>query len=134
MEEAKFAELGRKIAQQGFRVCVNGLQKDSAQIQQLCNAIGPASEPAVFDEIAEYLAFLKNARLVVGADGGGIHLASAVGTPTIAFFSETASLKWRPFAEGHTQFDSVGKPVNEITVESVWAKIVEKGYLKDSNS
>jgi len=48
---------------------------------------------------------LKGARAVVGADTGLLHLAAALGTPTITFWGPSASWRSAPFADAETQGD-----------------------------
>lgn len=48
---------------------------------------------------------LKGARAVVGADTGLLHLAAALGTPTITFWGPSASWRSAPFADTEKQGD-----------------------------
>ncbi len=48
---------------------------------------------------------LKGARAVVGADTGLLHLAAALGTPTITFWGPSASWRSAPFTDAETQGD-----------------------------
>lgn len=46
--------------------------------------------------LSEFIAYLKNASLVVCNDTGGMHLANAVGTPVIALFGPTNPIRTGP--------------------------------------
>jgi len=49
---------------------------------------------------------LGNAKAVVGADTGVLHLAAALGTPTITFWGPSASWRSAPIGEGHWHIES----------------------------
>ena len=71
---------------------------------------------------------LQRARLLVSNDSGPMHLAAAVGTPTIALFGtpdpSTGPRRWGPRGEGHTV---IWKPSMEaIRVEEVFEALKER--------
>ena len=45
---------------------------------------------------------VKRCRLFIGLDSAGIHIAAAVGTPTIAIFGPSAPASWAPRGDRHT--------------------------------
>jgi len=47
--------------------------------------------------LKELGALMKHARLYFGVDSMPMHLASAVGTPTVAIFGPTGAIKWAPW-------------------------------------
>jgi len=50
--------------------------------------------------MSELVALLTGARAVVGADTGVLHLAAALGTPTVTFWGPSASWRSAPFSDG----------------------------------
>ena len=46
-------------------------------------------------------ALIENCSLYLTCDSGPMHIAAAVGTPTIALFGPTCPVRHRPYAEGH---------------------------------
>jgi heptosyltransferase-3 len=46
-------------------------------------------------------AVLKLCRLFIGGDSGGMHIAAAVGTPTVSIFGPMSSDAWAPRGSGH---------------------------------
>ena len=54
--------------------------------------------------ILQLAALLKHCQLSIGNDNGGMHVATAVGTPVVAFFGLTNPLLWGPRGSGHTVF------------------------------
>ena len=51
--------------------------------------------------IPELAELIRGARLYVGNDSGPMHLAAAVGTPTIAVWGSSDSRRWRPWSVKH---------------------------------
>ena len=47
--------------------------------------------------LKELGALMKHARVYFGVDSMPMHLASAVGTPTVAIFGPTGAIKWAPW-------------------------------------
>ena len=108
---------------------MNALPEERSIIEKLCAELGPRTRPVCFSDMGEYLGFLAAAKLVVGADGGGIHLAAAVGTHTLAFYAESSPVKWRPWQGDHVQFYTENRDVREITPAVVWDRIKRAGWL-----
>ena len=51
--------------------------------------------------IPELAELIRGARLYIGNDSGPMHLAAAVGTPTIAVWGSSDSRRWRPWSVDH---------------------------------
>ena len=56
--------------------------------------------------LQELIALLADARLVIGADTGPIHIAAAVGTPTVSLFRVTDSLRNGPPGDKHIRIQA----------------------------
>jgi ADP-heptose:LPS heptosyltransferase len=92
----RFALLARWLGAQGLRVVLT---------------CGPAEEPlvaAIERKVAGVLALpglsipelaelIRGARCYVGNDSGPMHLATAVGTPTVAIWGSSSSVRWHPW-------------------------------------
>jgi len=46
--------------------------------------------------IAMYAALLKKCHLFIGVDSAGLHIAAAVGTPTVSIFGPSSPISWAP--------------------------------------
>jgi heptosyltransferase-3 len=46
-------------------------------------------------------AMIAQARLFIGVDSAPMHLAAAVGTPTVVLFGPSGPYNWRPWGQGH---------------------------------
>ena len=56
--------------------------------------------------LQELVALLAAARLVIGADTGPVHIAAAVGTPTVSIYRVTDSRRNGPAGDGHIRLQA----------------------------
>lgn len=87
---AAFAGLADALASRhGLATVLNcgpGEQELAAQVQRRCRQARPA---AFSGSIPTMIALLRRARLMVGPDSGPLHLAAALGVPTLGIFGPT---------------------------------------------
>ena len=81
--------------------------------------------------IRETIAALANLRLVVGGDTGVMHMAAAIGTPTITVFGPTPAKKWGWFQHPHQVIQANNGDISQVDAESI-NQAVEK-VLCDSS-
>jgi heptosyltransferase III len=87
-------------------------------------------------DLALYLALLKRAKIFVTNDTGPLHFAAGVGTPTLALFGPTSSVRWAPVGQQHRFLtgsacscnnvsicQNVNHCINSITPTQVFAEI-----------
>lgn len=129
--ESYFVELGRCFVKRRVPVSVNAFPRDRAAAERCAQAIGPGAGAHCWGEMSDYLAYLKASRLVIGSDGGGIHLAAAVGVRTAAFYPESSPVRWKPWQGEHIQFYTDNRAVQEISADHVWQKLLEEGWLPE---
>ena len=48
-----------------------------------------------------FSAVLKSCKLFIGGDSAGIHIAAAVGTPTVSIFGPASPFAWAPRGKKH---------------------------------
>jgi heptosyltransferase-2 len=96
-----FVALGRKwTAEVGARVVVSGAPDEKHLCEKVAQGIGSgALNLAGRTTLKEWAALLAAAELVVCNDSGGMHLASAVGTPVIALYGITDPAKTGPLGQ-----------------------------------
>ncbi len=86
------------LAQSETRVWLTGTARDRA----ICDAVAAGFSPervgnlAGTTKLGDFFDLLRRARLVIGNDTGGLHLANAIGVPVIALFGPTNPLRSRP--------------------------------------
>jgi len=94
----RLAELARAIAAgYGVRVVVSGSGEDRAIAERVASA-GGALSLGGRTTIAEFGALAEGARAVVAMDSGPMHLAAAVGAPTVGIFALQSDepQRWAP--------------------------------------
>ena len=97
----RFAELGRRLTvRHGARVLLLGSEDERQQLQRM--AAGLPAEcvlvpgPGLSMKVTG--ALLENCRLFVGNDSGPMHVAAALGVPTIGIFGPGTPLRTAPMA------------------------------------
>jgi len=100
-----FAAVIRLLAQEAslpVRIVVSGAPKDLERVQRIQNlAAGtPCTILAGQTSLPQVFALMERANLVISADSGPLHIASSVGTATIAIFGPTRPEITGPRGEG----------------------------------
>jgi heptosyltransferase-1 len=100
----RFGALCSKLREsQGLRCVVNIGPGDDDLAAPLVAASGDAAPFVYRGSLGELMALLRNAACVVGGDTGPLHLAAALGTPTVALFGPTDPARNGPYRGGDTQ-------------------------------
>jgi heptosyltransferase II len=93
---AAYAELARQLGEQGFSVWVIG----GPQEQALAAEIGAASPSRCRDltgpDLRNAILALAAADVAISNDSGLLHVAAALGTPSIGIFGPTSPWHWAP--------------------------------------
>lgn len=61
----------------------------------------------------------------VGADGGAMHVAAALGKPVVALFGDSDATLWRPYGVPHRVLQPASRDVADIGVEAVRVAFAE---------
>ncbi len=101
----RFAQLADTLFNDtgGQLILLGGLEEAELhrQIIELMQSDMPVRSFAGKGNIRVAAAILEQADLFIGNDSGLMHLAVAVGTPTVAIFGLTNSSAWGPYTGGH---------------------------------
>jgi heptosyltransferase-1 len=138
----RFGALARELRAMGFAVLVNASHKDDALAAQVVAASGGVAEMVVCN-IAELIALVRRAAVVVGGDSGPVHLAAALGVPVVALFGPTDPARNGPWGAGPVRVLRDAASVTSykrsaeteaglarIGVESVLAAVRELGLVE----
>jgi ADP-heptose:LPS heptosyltransferase len=94
----KLAEVGRTLVQSGRYVAIvswgPGEQDEAREVVRLIGDAGVLAPPTTIRQLA---ALLKRSRLYVGTDSGPMHLASALGVPTVGLFGPADPARFGPY-------------------------------------
>jgi ADP-heptose:LPS heptosyltransferase len=96
----RFAAVGREIATGfGARVVVLGGPGDEARAASIAEATPGAVSVAGRTRLGETAALLLRCRLLISGDTGPLHMAVALGVPTVGLFGPTNPGKYGPWSE-----------------------------------
>ena len=84
----------------GLRCVVNYGPGEEGLVSAVKTASGAADPVAYNGSLAQLMALLRNAVCIVGGDTGPLHLAVALGTPTVAIFGPTDPARNGPYRTG----------------------------------
>jgi heptosyltransferase-3 len=99
----KYASLIRWIVSEyGFPVIVAGSPEESARAEELKRMSGSyVYNIAGKTSIGMFAAVLKSCSMFIGGDSAGIHIAAALGTPTVSIFGPASPSHWAPRGKQH---------------------------------
>ncbi|HXN65136.1 MAG TPA: glycosyltransferase family 9 protein [Candidatus Acidoferrales bacterium] len=83
----------------GLRAFINSGPGESELARAVSEAAGDAAPVAVQLELAELMALLQRARIVIAADSGPLHLAVALGTPVVGLYGPTSPERNGPYSK-----------------------------------
>ena len=93
-----------RIVDDGFSVAITGApdERERALVGAIIKALKPATRARTVDlcaqlSLAELAAVTGQARAFVGVDSAPMHIAAAMGTPTVAIFGPSGELQWSPW-------------------------------------
>lgn len=112
-----FGFLGKLLGElHNIKIIVTGGQSEDQIVDEVVSKIGDAAIPFV-DRVSlrEYCALAKLSSLFISNSTGPIHIAAAVGTPVIGFYSHINTIsaaRWGPYTDKKVIFVPEGKPQN----------------------
>ena len=136
----RFASIGDRLVQHfNAQVLIFGGPKDVELVNTVCNLMNePAIPFAGTLQIRQLAACIEKCDLFLTNDTGPMHIAAAVGTPTLALFGPGNHIRFQPLGDVHTiirhdvpcspckQFTDKCKDnicMKQITVDEVWGSI-----------
>lgn len=102
--EAGWVELGHKIIASipnAVLLLSWGNDSEGAAAKRITTALGDQSVQLEKFSIMRLAALVKKVNLVMGGDTGIVHLAAAVGTPTVSYYRASDGLRSGPRGENH---------------------------------
>jgi heptosyltransferase-2 len=99
---ARFAEVGNRLAARGHPVVLVGGPGDVAELDAVRAGL---DAPPLLDtralSIAQLIDTVAGFGVLVAGDSGPVHIASALGIPTVALFGPTSPQRWGPLGAQH---------------------------------
>jgi len=93
-----YGEVAKGLAERRISSLVTWGPGEERLAEEVVAASGGAAVRCFPTTLLEYVALVRRARLVVGADTGPLHLACAVGTPVVGIYGPTDPLRNGPFS------------------------------------
>jgi len=91
-----YGALAARLTRQGISVWVIGSPHETAIARQIEDAGGPLVRDLTGTDLRDGILALAAANAVVSNDSGLMHVAAAIGTPTVAIFGPTSPWHWKP--------------------------------------
>jgi heptosyltransferase-1 len=120
----RYGEVAKTLAVHGLKTLVNAAPGEETLAQELMDAAGGQAF-MIRCKIGELTALTRRARLFVGGDTGPLHLAAALGVPTIGLFGPTDPARTGPFGE---KCIAIRHPESQTTFSH--HREIEQGLLK----
>jgi heptosyltransferase II len=93
---ATYGEVARTLTARGIAVWVIGGPDEAALAAEITAAGGPLVRDLTGPDLRNAILALAAARAAVSNDSGLLHVAAALGTPTIGIFGPTSPWHWAP--------------------------------------
>jgi heptosyltransferase-3 len=124
-----FARVIDGLQEKGVRMILFSGSNDERESDSLIRMVSSSLDSFEPESIRELAAGLARCDLYIGNDSGPLHVAVAVGTPTIALFGPENPLEWHPYpdTDKHIVFWKEGE-INRISPEEVLQKALK--FLK----
>ena len=124
-------------------IAITGSPDERSRAEDIVGRFGPDT-PHVYNlagktSLGELSALISACRLFIGLDSAGVHIAAAVGTPTVTIFGPSAPASWAPIGESHAfvQKDlpcvpcrqkgcdgsGISRCLEELEVDEVWTTV-----------
>jgi heptosyltransferase-2 len=91
-----YAEAARLFADQGFDVWVVGGPGEKAMAQEIVAKGGPKVRDLTGNDLRNGILAMAAASVAISNDSGLMHIAAAIGTPTMGIFGPTSPYLWAP--------------------------------------
>jgi len=91
-----YAALAKTLAEGGASVWVLGGPGETTLAKQIVSAGGPRVRDLTSNDLRNAILALAAADVSVTNDSGLMHVAAAIGTPTVAIFGPTSPWHWKP--------------------------------------
>jgi heptosyltransferase II len=91
-----YPEAARLLAQQGLDVWVVGGPDEKALAAEIVAAAGPSVRDLTGTDLRNGILAVAAADVAISNDSGLMHIAAAIGTPTMGIFGPTSPYHWAP--------------------------------------
>lgn len=93
---SSYAALAQSLTAQGLAVWVLGSPDEGPLAAEIVRAAGERARDVTSPDLRNAILALKLAAIAISNDSGLVHVAAAIGTPTIGIFGPTSPWHWAP--------------------------------------
>jgi heptosyltransferase-2 len=93
---SSYAALARSLTAQGLAVWVLGSPDERPLAAEIVHGAGDDARDLTSPDLRNAILALKLAAIAVSNDSGLVHVAAAIGTPTVGIFGPTSPWHWAP--------------------------------------
>jgi heptosyltransferase II len=93
---ASYARVAQRLLRQGHAVWVVGGPDEAPLVADIARGAGPGVRDLTGPDLRNAILALAAAQAVISNDSGLLHVAAALGTPTIGIFGPTSPWHWAP--------------------------------------
>jgi len=97
----KFAAVAQDLIGYGFKVTLVGSNSGAGEAAKIAHLVPASVNLFGKNTLAQTAVLIKNSLLLVTMDSGLMHLAYALGTPTVSLFGSGIQKKWAPRGKRH---------------------------------
>jgi len=97
----KYGEVAKRLSKKGFKILILGSKNDTKDANKICEYSDNIFNMAGKTTLQQVACILKKCKLLISGDTGLLHLAYAVGTPTVSIFGSGIEKKWAPRGDKH---------------------------------
>ena len=91
-----YADAARRLTAQGIGVWVLGGPHEKVVAEEIIAGAGPLARDLTGNDLRSAILALAAADVAVSNDSGLLHVAAAIGTPTVGIFGPTSPWHWAP--------------------------------------
>lgn len=121
----RFARVAREFLERGWAVYLIEGPADARATQETLEAFGSKLPILRNVRLRVVAAALAQSQLALVNDTGVMHVAGAVGLPTLALFGPTPSASWRPPSPRLAAIQSPTRSMDDIDVDAVLGQLLE---------
>jgi heptosyltransferase-2 len=107
---AHYAELAQALVQEGATIWVLGGPQEKPLAAEIVQQAGARAHDLTGPDLRNAVLALKAANLAVSNDSGLMHVAAAIGTPTVGIFGPTRPRLWAPLNPLVAAIEPPGEP------------------------
>jgi lipopolysaccharide heptosyltransferase I len=124
---AGYLEVGRRLARiEGIRVALVGSPAERELLLGIASGLDGAPPVLFTGPIDELVELLRRSRLVIGNDTGPLHIAAALGRPTIGLFGPTRAERTGPYGPEARSLQSPTRRMRDLNAGAVLSLALER--------